>query len=48
VVIATIQPVAVAAALLAAGCSSSIGSPVRLMPCTPCDDRLDERMVLMA
>jgi hypothetical protein len=40
--------VAVAAAVLAAGCGSAIGNPVRLLPCTPSDDQLDERMVLMA
>jgi hypothetical protein len=40
--------VAVTAAVLAAGCSSSIGNPVRILPCTPSDDQLDKRMVLMA
>ena len=40
--------VAVAAAVLAAGCSASIGSPVRILPCTPSDDHLDKGMVLMA
>jgi hypothetical protein len=40
--------VAVAAAVLAAGCSPSIGSPVRILPCTPSDDHLDKGMVLMA
>jgi hypothetical protein len=40
--------VAVAAAVLAAGCSPSIGSPVRILPCTPSDDHLDKGMVLKA
>jgi hypothetical protein len=40
--------VAVAAAVLAAGCSSAISTPLRVLPCTPSDDQLDERMVLMA
>jgi hypothetical protein len=40
--------VAVAAAVLAAGCSGAIGNPVRVLPCTPSEDRLDKRMVLMA
>jgi len=40
--------VAVAAALLTAGCSSSIGDPARILPCTPSGDQIDERMVLMA
>jgi hypothetical protein len=40
--------VAVAVAVLAAGCSSSIGNPVRILPCTPSGHQLDERMVLMA
>jgi hypothetical protein len=40
--------VAVAAAVLAAGCGPSIGNPVRILPCTPSEDRLDKRMVLMA
>jgi hypothetical protein len=40
--------VAVAAAVLAAGCSASIGNPVRILPCTPSNHQLDERMVLMA
>jgi hypothetical protein len=40
--------VAVAASLLAAGCGSSIGDPVRLLPCTPSNNELDQRMVLMA
>jgi hypothetical protein len=40
--------VAVTAAVLAAGCSSSIGNPVRILPCTPSGHQLDERMVLMA
>jgi hypothetical protein len=40
--------VAVAAAVLAAGCSPSIGNPVRILPCTPSDHQLDKRMVLMA
>jgi hypothetical protein len=39
---------AVAAVLLAAGCSPSIGNPVRILPCTPSNHQLDERMVLMA
>jgi hypothetical protein len=34
--------------VLAGGCSGAIGDPLRLMPCTPSDDQLDERMVLMA
>ena len=40
--------VAVAAAVLATGCGSSVGDPVRILPCTPAEDRLDKRMVLMA
>jgi hypothetical protein len=40
--------VAVAVALLAAGCGSSIGDPVRILPCTPSSHELDKRMVLMA
>jgi hypothetical protein len=40
--------VAVAAVALATGCSPSIGDPVRILPCTPAEDRLDKRMVLMA
>jgi hypothetical protein len=40
--------VAVAAAVLATGCSASIGDAVRILPCTPAQDRLDKRMVLMA
>ena len=40
--------VAVAAAVLAAGCSSAISTPLRVLPCTPSDDQLDKRMVLMA
>ena len=40
--------VAVAASLLAAGCGSSIGDPVRLLPCTPSDHGLDQQMVLLA
>jgi hypothetical protein len=40
--------VAVAAVVLATGCSPSIGDPVRILPCTPAEDRLDKRMVLMA
>jgi hypothetical protein len=40
--------VAVAAAVLAAGCSSALGNPVRILPCTPSEDRLDKQMVLMA
>jgi hypothetical protein len=40
--------VAVAATVLAAGCSPSSGDPVRLMPCTPSDHGLDQSMVLMA
>jgi hypothetical protein len=40
--------VAVAVAVLAAGCSSAISTPLRVLPCTPSDDRLDKRMVLMA
>jgi hypothetical protein len=40
--------VAVAAAVLAAGCSSAISNPVRVLPCTPSEDQLDKRMVLMA
>ena len=40
--------VAVAVAMLAAGCSSAISTPLRVLPCTPADDRLDKRMVLMA
>ena len=39
--------VAVAASLLA-GCGSSIGDPVRLLPCTPSDHGLDQQLVLMA
>jgi hypothetical protein len=34
--------------MLAAGCSSSIGNPVRILPCTPSHHELDKRMVLMA
>ena len=37
--------VAVAASLLAAGCGSSIGDPVRLLPCTPSNNELDQRML---
>jgi hypothetical protein len=40
--------VAVAAAVLAAGCGPSIGDPIRVLPCTPSEDRLDKQMVLMA
>ena len=40
--------VAVAAAVLAAGCSSAISDPLQVLPCTPSEDRLDKRMVLMA
>ena len=40
--------VALAAAVLAAGCSPSIGNPVRILPCTPSKDRLDKQMVRMA
>jgi hypothetical protein len=40
--------VAVAVAVLASGCSSSIGNPVDILPCTPSNHELDERMVLMA
>jgi hypothetical protein len=40
--------VAVAAAVLATGCGPSVGDPVRILPCTPAEDRLDKRMVLMA
>jgi hypothetical protein len=40
--------VAVAAVVLAAGCSSAIGDPVRVLPCTPSEDQLDKQMVLMA
>jgi hypothetical protein len=40
--------VAVAAAVLAAGCSSAISTPLRVLPCTPSNDQLDKRMVLMA
>jgi hypothetical protein len=39
---------AVAAAVLAVGCSPSIGDPLQLMPCTPSHDQLDQRLVLMA
>ena len=40
--------VAVAVAVLAAGCGPSIGNPVGILPCTPSEDRLDKQMVLMA
>jgi hypothetical protein len=40
--------VAVAAAVLAAGCSSAISTPLRVLPCAPSEDRLDKQMVLMA
>ena len=40
--------VAAAAALLAAGCSSAIGNPLQILPCTPTGDQLDKQMVLMA
>jgi hypothetical protein len=40
--------VAVAAAVLAAGCSSAISTPLRVLPCTPSDDQLDKQLVLMA
>jgi hypothetical protein len=40
--------VAVAAAVLAAGCGSAIGDPLRVLPCTPSDGELDKQMVLMA
>jgi hypothetical protein len=40
--------VVVAVAVLAAGCSSSIGDPVDILPCTPSNHELDKRMVLMA
>ena len=40
--------VALTAAVLAAGCSPSIGNPVRILPCTPSEDRLDKQMVRMA
>ena len=39
---------AVAAAVLAAGCSPAISDPLRVLPCTPSENRLDKRMVLMA
>ena len=34
--------VAVAAAVLAAGCGSAIGDPLRVLPCTPSDGELDK------
>ena len=40
--------VAVAALVFAAGCSSAIGDPVHILPCTPSEDQLDKQMVLMA
>jgi hypothetical protein len=40
--------VAVAAAVLAAGCSSAISTPLRVLPCTPSDGQLDKQLVLMA
>jgi hypothetical protein len=40
--------VAVAAAVLAAGCGPSIGDPLQILPCTPAEDQLDKRMVRMA
>jgi hypothetical protein len=40
--------VAVAALVFAAGCSSAIGDPVHILPCTPSEDHLDKQMVLMA
>jgi len=40
--------VAVAAAVLAAGCSNAISTPLRVLPCTPSDDQLDKQLVLMA
>ena len=41
--------VAVAAAMLAAGCSSAISTPpLQVLPCAPAGDRLDKQMVLMA
>jgi hypothetical protein len=41
--------VAVAAAVLAAGCSSAISTtPLQVLPCTPSGDRLDKQLVLMA
>ena len=40
--------VAAAVALLAAGCSSAIGDPLQVLPCTPSEDQLDKQMVLMA
>jgi hypothetical protein len=40
--------VAVAAAVLAAGCSSAISTPLRVLPCTPSDDQIDKQLVLMA
>ena len=35
-------------ALLVAGCSSAISTPLRVLPCTPSDDQLDKQLVLMA
>jgi hypothetical protein len=40
--------VAVAVAVLAAGCSSAISTPLRVLPCTPSDDQIDKQLVLMA
>jgi hypothetical protein len=41
--------VAVAAAVLAAGCSSAISTtPLQVLPCTPSGDRLDKQLILMA
>ena len=40
--------VAIAAAVLAAGCSSAISTPLRVLPCTPSDGQLDKQLVLMA
>ena len=37
-----------AVAVLAAGCSPSIGDPVRILPCTPSNHELDKSLVLMA
>jgi hypothetical protein len=40
--------VAVAAAVLAAGCGSAIDNPLGVLPCTPSNTHLDKGMVLMA
>ena len=46
--IAVLVAVAAAVAVLAAGCSSAISTPLRVLPCTPANDQLHKQLVLMA